>query len=167
MKKMTEENIKASFAGESQAHVKYIGFADKAEKEGKPNVARLFRAASFSEQVHALVHLRVMGGVGATEENLVTARGGEDFEVTEMYPAYIAVAELQGEEKAQQSMQHALEAEKTHRALYDKAKAVVEAGGDLGEDEMHVCSQCGYTGTGEAPERCPVCKAPKKYFRSF
>ena len=167
MKKMTEENIKASFAGESQAHVKYLSFADKAEKEGKPNVARLFSAAAFSEQVHAREHLRVLAGIGTTPENLVVAWAGEDFEVKEMYPAYLAVAELQEEEKAQQSIQHALEAEKTHRALYDEAKAVVAAGGDLGDDEIHVCSQCGYTGTGEAPERCPVCKAPKKYFRSF
>ena len=167
MKKMTEENIKASFAGESQAHVKYIGFADKAEKDGKPNVVRLFRAAAFSEQVHALAHLDVLAGIGSTAENLAAARAGEDFEVEEMYPAYLTVAELQHEPKAQQSMNRAMEAEKTHRAPYDEAKAAVDAGGDLGDDEIHVCSQCGYTGTGEPPERCPFCKAPNKYFRSF
>ena len=167
MKKMTEENTRASFAGETQAHVKYIAFADKAESEGKPNVARLFRAAAFSEQVHALQHLQVLGGVGTTDENLLTARDGEEFEISEMYPAYMAVAELQGEEQAHHTMQQALEAEKTHRALYDEARAVVEAGSDLGQHNIHVCNQCGYTGTGEPPQRCPICKAPKKYFRSF
>ncbi len=109
MKKMTEENVKASFAGESQAHVRYIGFVDKAEKEGKLNVARLFRAVAFSEQVHAREHLRVLAGVGTTSENIGAARAGEDFEVEEMYPAYLAVAELQQELKAQQSIERALD----------------------------------------------------------
>jgi len=167
VRKVTRENLQASFAGESQAHVKYLSFADKAEKEGKPNVARLFAAAAFSEQVHAREHLRVLAGIGNTLENLQEAWAGENFEVEEMYPAYLAVAELQGEKQAQRTIQRALEAEKTHRALYEAAKAAVEAGEDLGEEQIHVCSQCGYTGTGEAPDRCPICGAPKEYFRSF
>ena len=167
MRKMTEENMKAAFAGESQAHIKYLAFADKADKEDRPNVARLFRAASFAEQVHALAHLRVLAGVGATADNLEAARGGEEFEIEEMYPAYLAVAELQEEKKAQVSIRHALEAEKRHLALYTEAKAAVAAGADLDADQIHVCGRCGYTGAGEAPERCPVCNAPQEQFQVF
>jgi rubrerythrin len=167
MKKMTEENVNSSFAGESQAHVKYAVFAEQAEQEGKAGAARLFRAASFSEQVHARVHLGVLDGVGTTAENLAAAWAGEDFEIEEMYPAYLAVAELQEEPAAAESMSRALTAEKCHRELYDEARAAVEAGGDLEIEAIHVCSQCGYTGRGEAPARCPLCQAPKKYFHSF
>lgn len=167
MRKMTEENIKEAFAGESQAHIKYLAFAKKAEREGKPNVARLFQAAAFAEQVHADEHLRVLSGVASTEANLRTARAGEEFEAEEMYPAYMAVAQLQCEEKAQQSIHHAIEAEKLHRQLYDDAIAAVEAGDDFTGEQLVVCSMCGYTATGEAPERCPVCTAPKKYFSAF
>jgi rubrerythrin len=167
MRKMTEKNMQEAFAGESQAHIKYLAFAKKAEKEGKPNVARLFLAAAFAEEVHAKEHLRVLSGVGDTEENLKSARAGEEFEAEEMYPAYMAVAELQGEEKAQQAIHHAIEAEKLHRQLYDDALSAVQSGGDFTDEQLVVCSVCGYTATGEAPEHCPVCGAPKRLFKSF
>lgn len=167
MRKMTEDNLLASFAGESQAHVKYLAFAEKAEKEEKPNVARLFKAASFAEQVHANDHLKALKGVHDTAENLREARDGENFEVEEMYPAYLAVAELQEEKRAQNAIRHALEAEKLHRDLYDVAIEAVEGDGDMSDEQLVVCSQCGYTATGEAPDICPICSAPKKYFVSF
>ena len=102
MHKMTEANLEAAFAGESQAQTKYTIFADRAEKEGLPNVARLFRATAYAEQVHATSHLRTLGNIGQTLDNLQAAIGGETFEVEEMYPAYKAVAEEQEEKMAKE-----------------------------------------------------------------
>jgi rubrerythrin len=167
MHDMTEGNLKAAFAGESQAHMRYLAFADKAEREGFPNVARLFRAVSFAEQAHATGHLRTLGGVGGTAENLTTAIGGENYEVDEMYPAFIAVAELQGEKLALRSMNYALEAEKIHAAMYQEARQSVQAGQDVKMGTIHICEVCGYTVEGDAPDRCPLCNAPKEKFRAF
>ncbi len=167
MKEMTQTNLQAAFAGESQAHLRYLVFADVAEREGLPNVARLFRAASFSEQVHAANHLRNLGGVGATAQNLKVAFGGENFEVTEMYPAYSAVATLQEEKGALRSMQNALEAEKVHAKLYSTAQQAVEIKKDVELKDVSICEVCGYTMEGDAPERCPVCGAVHTRFRKF
>lgn len=159
MRDMTKANVQAAFAGESQAHAKYTVFAEIAEREKLPNVARVFRAASFSEQAHAANHLRVLGGVGKTAANLEDAHGGESFEIAEMYPAYIAVAELQEEKRAKGSMEDALAAEKVHQALYAKSKEAVAAGKDVALGVLWVCSVCGFTGEGEPPEKCPICGA--------
>ncbi len=167
MGKMTEQSAEAAFAGESQAHIKYLNFAEKAAKEGKANVARLFRAASHSEQVHAGRHLVVLEGVGSTGENLAAAIAGETFEVEEMYPAYIAVARGQGDAKATESFDHARHAEVEHQQFYRKAKQAVEAGSDLNVGVIHVCSYCGHTVEGPAPEKCPVCGNPGKNFAEF
>ncbi len=167
MMKMTEANLQAAFAGESQAHMKYLNFAEQARKEGLPNVARVFEAASFAEQVHASNHLRVLGGIGATGANLVAAKGGEDFEVAEMYPAYKAAAEAQGEKQALRTMNWALEAEKVHSALYGAAKEKVDAKADCEAQDIWVCTSCGFTVEGEAPEICPVCGAKHAKFRKF
>jgi len=167
MNKMTETNLQAAFAGESQAHMKYLNFADKAEKEGHPNVARLFQAASFSEQIHASNHLRALDGIQGTTANLEAALGGETFEVDQMYPAYNSVAELQAEQKALRSMSWALEAEKVHAKLYGAAKQSAEAGKDVAAVDIWVCTSCGFTMEGVPPEACPVCKAPKAKFRKF
>src|SRR5512135_3177812 len=110
MKAMTQGNLQEAFAGESQAHIKYLNFADKAERDGFPNVARLFRAAAFSEQMHASSHLRALDGIADTLANLDGAWGGENFEVEEMYAAYKVVAESQAEKKALRSMTWAFEA---------------------------------------------------------
>src|SRR5512147_2659438 len=104
MKKMTEADLQAAFAGESQAHMKYLNFAEKARRENLPNIARLFEATAYAEQVHASNDLRVLEGIQDTVANLEEAKGGEDFEVDEMYPAYIASAESQQESKALRSM---------------------------------------------------------------
>ncbi len=167
MHKMTEDNLKSAFAGESQAHMRYLAFADKAEKEGFANVARLFRAISFAEQAHATGHLRTLGGIASTAENLGEAIGGETFEVDEMYPSYVAVGELQAEKGAVRSMNFALVAERVHAAMYAQARQSVEAGRDAEIGTIHICEVCGYTVEGEAPDRCPLCNAPKERFRAF
>ena len=167
MQEMTKANQKAAFAGESQAHMKYLAFADKADKDGFPNVARLFRATAYAEQVHAINHLKVFKGIGKTSDNLEAAIGGENYEVEEMYPAFVAVAEMQKEKGAVRYNNWAMEAEKVHAGLYGKAKTSVEAGQDIGEGHVHVCSLCGWTGEGEAPDECPLCGAKKDKFVTF
>lgn len=165
MQPTTEQNLTNAFAGESQAHMKYMVFADRAEREGLPNIARLFRAASFSEQIHATNHLKVLG-VGKTAENLDAAFGGETYEITTMYPTFIEAAEADGEKRAMSSMHDAMEAEKVHAALYAQAKDCV-ASGDMATVALFVCPVCGFTMEGEAPERCPVCGAPSSKFVTF
>ena len=167
MHKMTEDNLKAAFAGESQAHMKYMAFADQAERDSKPEIARLFRAISFAEQMHAIGHLKVLGGIGDLVENLDAAIGGETFEVHEMYPAYIAVAELQEEKSARRSADWAFQAEKVHAGLYAKAKEAAFSNQDVQLGQVYVCSVCGWTGEGEAPDKCPLCGAKKEKFRVF
>jgi rubrerythrin len=167
MKKMTEENLKDAFAGESQAHMKYMAFADAAEKEKFANVARLFRANSFAEKIHATNYLRTLSGIKKTAENLQAAIDGETFEVTEMYPAYIKVAEDQGEKTAVLWFNAAMIAEKVHAGLYKRAKEAADKGKDLDYFPVQVCGVCGFTTEGEAPDKCPVCGAPKEKFVKF
>ncbi len=167
MRKITEQNLNSAFAGESMAHLRYLIFADYAEQEGYPNVARLFRAIAYAEQVHAQNHYRELGGIRSTKENLQTAIDGETFEVEEMYPAYNKVAELQGEQGAVRSTHYALEAEKVHAEMYQEAKQAVEGGKDIQLGKVYICSVCGYTVEGEAPERCPVCGATREKFKEF
>ena len=167
MKKMTEANLKSAFAGESQANTKYDIFAEKAKNEGYSNVARLFTAAAFSEQVHASNHSRMLYGSKSTSENLQEGINGESFEVEEMYPAYKAVAVAQGEKRAEKSIDWALESEKVHVCLYQKAKQAVDDKKDMKLGPLNVCQVCGYTVDGEAPEKCPVCNSPKEKFKVF
>jgi len=167
VRKMTRANLEAAFAGESQAHMKYLAFGDKAQKEGFPHVARLFRAVAYAEQVHATNHLRTLGDLGKTAENLEAAIGGEHHEIEELYPAFQMVAELQGERAAVRSNRWALEAEKIHAAMYDKAKIAVEVGTDVELGRVYVCSVCGWTGEGEPPDECPLCRAKKESFVAF
>ncbi|MCM8812407.1 MAG: rubrerythrin family protein [Candidatus Omnitrophica bacterium] len=165
--KMTEEFLKNAFAGESQAHMKYQIFADAAEREGKPNIARMFRAIAYAEQVHATNHLRVLAGIKKTVENLEVAIGGEDFEVQEMYPVYKNAAQFQQEKEAEKSTHYALEAEKIHREMYQQAKQAAADGKDIKLNAMYICPVCGFTVEGEAPEFCPVCGAKRAVFKSF
>jgi rubrerythrin len=167
MKPETEHNLKDAFAGESQARMKYTAFADVAEREKLPNVARLFRAAAFAEEKHATNHLRALGGIGKTAANLEVALAGESFEIATMYPDYLAVAEKQGEQKALGSMADALEAEKVHAALYAKAKEAVVGGKDFDLGTVWVCEVCGFTGEGEPPDKCPICGAIHTKLRKF
>jgi len=167
MRKMTEQNVKDALAGESQAHIKYLAFSEKAAAENLPNIARAFKANAFAEQVHAINHLKTLAGIGTTAENLTAAVGGETFEVEEMYPAYINVAELQGEKTALFFLNAAIAAEKVHAAVYKKAKEAMDKGGDLEAKPIHVCSVCGFTMEGDAPDKCPICGAPKEKFVLF
>jgi rubrerythrin len=167
MKEMTKENLKEAFAGESQAHMKYLAFSARAERDGKPNIARLFQAIAHAEQVHAINHLKELGGVGDTAANLEAAIAGESFEVDEMYAAYLEVAELQGEQGAKRSMVYAIEAEKIHADMYADAKKAAEAGEDIEIGQVYICPVCGFTHIGAPPDRCPVCKAKKELFKAF
>ena len=167
MHNMTEANLQAAFAGESQAHVKYLLFADRADREGFPQVARLFRAISYAEQVHAANHFKALGHLSQTAANLAAAIGGETYEVDEMYPAFQAVAQAQEEKAAVRSNTWALEAEKVHADMYGKARAAVDDGGDAQVGQIYVCSVCGWTGEGEPPDTCPLCNARKEKFVTF
>ncbi len=158
----TDDNLKAAFAGESQANRRYLAFAKKADEEGYAQVARLFRAAADAETVHAHAHLRVMGGVGTTQGNLGEAIDGETHEYTKMYPEFIAEAEKEGNAAAAISFKNANAVEKIHAGLYQKA---LDNLGSNPETVYYVCQVCGNTVEGEAPEKCPICGAPKKMFK--
>ena len=160
----TIDNLKGAFAGESQANRKYLAFAKKAAADGYPQIAKLFRAAAEAETVHAHAHLRVMGGVKTTAENLEAAIEGEGFEFTKMYPEYIAEAEKEGNKAALSSFKFANAVEKVHHALYSDALKTLQAGKDLPAAPIYVCDVCGYTVAGEAPDKCPVCGAKKERF---
>lgn len=161
----TNNNLKEAFAGESQANRRYLAFAKKAEQEGFTQVAKLFRAAADAETIHAHAHFRVMGGVEGTEENLQTAILGEGFEFKEMYPKFLAEAEAEGNTPASASFRNALAVEEIHHGLYSKALEAVQSGSDLPETEIFVCSVCGNTVEGQAPDQCPVCGASKEKFK--
>jgi len=167
MRQMTKDNLKAAFAGESQAHMKYTIFAEKAEKDGYPEVARLFRAIAYAERVHATNHLRELGGIEDTAANLETAYSGENYENTEMYPAFDAVAKLQEEKGAIRTIHYALEAEKIHETMYVEARESVLAGKDIASAPVLVCPICGHTVIGEAPDRCPICGVRKDRYVEF
>jgi len=167
MRKMTEKSLNESFTGESMAHMKYLIFSEVAEKEGYKNISRLFKAVAYAEQVHATNHARNLGFIKETKDNLQSGIDGETFEVEEMYPAYDAIAKLQNEKNAQTSIHYALEAEKIHAGLYQKAKQSVEGGMDLEVDDIYICPICGYTHVGTPPDRCPVCSATKDKFKKF
>jgi rubrerythrin len=166
MNEQTLKNMQDAFAGESQAHMKYMVFADRAEREGFPNIARLFRAASYSEQIHATNHLRAMG-VGKTLENLTGALAGETYEIVSMYPAFIQAAQDEAEKRAQGSMEDAMAAEKVHADLYERAKVSATSSSDMDLPTVYVCAVCGYTMEGEAPDKCPICNAPNSKFQVF
>ncbi len=167
MKAMSKSNIEAAFAGESQAHMKYTVYAEKAEREGFPQIAKLFRAIAFAERVHAGNHLRVLEKVNATAANLADAAAGENYEVQEMYPAFESVASLQGEKSALKSIRYAVEAEKIHEEMYNQAREMVLKGKDISMANVFVCPVCGHTVIGEAPDKCPVCGLAKAKFEKF
>jgi rubrerythrin len=158
----TLDDLKSAFAGESQANQKYTAFAKKADEEGFPQIACLFRAAAHAETVHALNHLRALGEVKATSENIKAAIAGENYEVVSMYPKFISDAESKGEKKALVSFRWAYEVEKVHEALYKKA---LETIGQSSETfDYYVCPICGYTHERSAPDKCPVCGTPGSKF---
>jgi rubrerythrin len=160
----TMDNVQAAFAGESQANRKYLAFAKKAERDGLPQIAKLFRAAAAAETVHAHAHLRVMGGIKSTEENLQAAIEGEGYEFREMYPEFVKEARDEGNKPALVSFENALAVEEIHHGLYSDALAAARDGKDLPEAKIFICAVCGNTVLNEVPEKCPVCGAPKAQF---
>lgn len=151
----TLDNLKAAFAGESQANRKYTAFARRADQEGYPQIARLFRAAAHAETVHALNHFRAMDEVKATSDNLKTAIAGENYEVVTMYPEFIVDAEAEGEKRALNSFRWAYEVEKVHEALYTKALEAISQPTEM--FDYYVCPVCGFTHEHSAPDKCSVC----------
>ena len=160
----SEDGLKNAFAGESQANRRYTAFAKKAEDEGFPQIAKLFRAAAAAETVHALNHLRALGEVKSTAENLEAAIGGENFEVVTMYPPYIEAAKEEGVKKAETSFRWAWEVEKIHEGLYRNALECLKAGTDTPAAQYYVCPVCGFTHAGPPPDKCPVCGTPGSRF---
>jgi len=181
MHPMTAGNLRSAHGGEAMAHMRYKVWGARAEEEGLANVARLFRAIAYAEEVHAGNHFRHLGneggaflvaamagfGLGKTSANLAGAIEGELFEVNEMYPAYLRVAKDQGEEGAVETFRYALSAERVHARMYADAKKSVDSGKDPKLGPIHVCSVCGYTLEGQPPGTCPICGAPFRAFRKF
>jgi rubrerythrin len=160
----TAENLQEAFAGESQANRMYLAFAKKADDDGLPQVARLFRAAAQAETVHAHAHLRVMGGIKSTSENLEAAITGEGHEFMEMYPVFLSEAQKEGNKPAEFSFKNALAVEEIHHGLYAKALEAVKADSDLPACRIYVCPVCGNTVEGETPDTCPICNVPGSRF---
>jgi len=160
----TMENLQDAFAGESQANRKYLAFAKKADKDGLPQVAKLFRAAADAETIHAHAHLRVLGGIKTTIENLEEAIAGEGHEFKEMYPGFLATAIEEGNKPAEVSIKNALAVEEIHHSLYSKALAAVKADSDLPKASIYVCTVCGNTVENDVPDTCPVCNVPGNKF---
>ena len=160
----TDENLKAAFAGESQANRRYLAFAKKAEEEGFMQVAKLFKAAAEAETVHALNHLRITGEIKSTLDNLGTAVSGETFEFKEMYPGYIETAKQEGNKQAVWSFDMANKVEQIHAKLYSKAIDALKNKKPMEKVDYYVCSVCGNTVEGEPPDKCPICGSPKEKF---
>lgn len=158
----TENNLKTSFAGESQANRKYLAFAEKADAEGYPGVAKLFRAAAEAETIHALSQLKALGLVKSTAENLQAAIEGETHEFTEMYPGFIAEAEKDGNSQAKRLFEHANAAEQVHAGLYSENLASLDQKLD---QEYFICPVCGNVNAGSAPAKCVICGLPGERFK--
>jgi len=158
--------LKDAFAGESQANRRYLAFAEKAEKEGLMQAAKLFRAAAEAETIHALNHLRIMGEIKSTIENLDAAVSGETFEFKEMYPKYLSIAKQEENDQAAWSFDVANKVEQVHAGLFSKVVEALRNNKELTKIDYYVCSVCGNTVEGMAPEKCPICGAPKtKFFK--
>lgn len=161
----TDQHLKEAFAGESQANRKYLAFAAKADQEGLPQVARLFRAAAEAETVHAHSHLRVLGGIKSTKENLQVAVAGETHEFKSMYPEMIEAAKSEGNKQAERTFHFANEVEKIHAQLYQK---LLDGLGKPQENyPYYICPVCGYTAEKAAPATCPVCGAKGEMFKKI
>jgi len=161
----TEANLQTAFAGESQANRRYLFFADRAEKEGYPQVARLFRAAAEAETVHARNHFNAMNGLGATKDNLMAASMGEHYEFTRMYPPFIATAEEEDNQRAHTSFEYANEVEQIHHRLFEEVLKAVNGGQTLKNEPYFICPVCGNTVAGAAPEKCPICGTARDKFK--
>ena len=163
----TEGNVQEAFGGESMANRRYLFFAEKAEKEGYPQVARLFRAVAEAETIHARNHLNALDAVGSTKDNLLAAVMGEYQEFTTMYPHFIEKAEEEKNERAKRTFNWANEVEKIHHGYFEAALAALKEDKKPADANYYVCQVCGNTVTGEPPEKCPICGAPLKAFKKM
>jgi rubrerythrin len=178
---MTADFLRSAYGGESMAHMRYLIWGDSAEKDGYPNIGRLFRAVAYAEWAHAKNHFNVLkdqvgdntvpaGAVfGNTNivENLQGAINGELHEVEQMYPVYLETARFQEEKDAQKAFHYALEAEKIHADMFKVAQDQAKEGKDIGNETIYVCPICGFTEIGDNVEKCPVCGVKKEMFKAF
>ena len=163
----TKENLKAAFAGESQARNKYDYYAKAAKKEGYLYIAKIFEETALNEMQHAKDEFKLLGGVGDTAANLKDAIAGEDYEHTDMYPTFAKEAEEEGQEEAAKLFREIANVEKQHEARFKKLLTMVESGTVYSrKNEISwKCSKCGYIYKGrQPPEKCPSCKHPKEYY---
>jgi rubrerythrin len=163
----TETNLKEAFAGESQANRKYAGFAEQADSEGFKNVAKLYRAASEAEAIHARKIIRVLGGIGITMENLKKSVEGETHEFKSLYPSFIKEAEGEKKSDAVIAFTYAMKAEEVHADMYKRAMDAVQGKRDLNVGKISICTVCGNIFFGEPPEKCPICSVFKKKFQEI
>ena len=161
----TENNIREAFAGESQANRRYTFFAEKAEKEGLPQVAKLFRAVAEAETVHARNHLNTIDAIGATKDNLMAAVIGEHQEFTAMYPHFIETAKHEMNDRAERTFDYANKVEKIHYDYFEAALKAIKEGKKPEDETYYVCQVCGNTVTGSPPDKCPICGSPAKVFK--
>lgn len=159
----TQENLKVAFAGESEANRKYLAYARQADKDGFPQIAKLFRAAAEAETIHALAHFTNNGGVGTTLQNLEAAISGETYEYTQMYPPMVEQAQAEGH-RAKTMLGFATKAEQVHARLFKQAADALKAGADLTQMDVYLCPICGDLEFGNPPEKCPICGAPASKF---
>jgi rubrerythrin len=182
MHKITAANLRNAHGRESMAHMRYLIWGNMAEKQGFPNVARLFRAIAPAETIHASNHFlelkdqfsdapctsMAIFGDGSTSQNLQGGIIGETYEITEMYPAYLETAKFQKEKGAQLIFHYALEGEKTHRALFQQAKDAIDSGAkDMSLGHVRVCTVCGCTYEGDMPDKCPIWGATRDKIETF
>ena len=165
----TEQNLRDAFAGESQAHTKYLYYASKAKKDGYVQIGNLFEETAKNEKEHAKIWFKLLhgGAVPGTEENLADAAAGEMYEWTDMYARMAAEADEEGFADIARLMRGVAKIEKEHEERYRKLLSNIEEGIVFSRegDTMWQCSNCGHILVGKkAPEMCPVCAHPKAYF---
>ncbi len=161
----TEGNLQSAFSNECQAYVRYTFFATKAENEGLPAYARLFRAVAEAELVHARNHFQVMGGIGSTKDNLLAGATSEHYEITRVYPGFTEQATIERNERARISFDHADKAEKTHNDQFEKALQSIKNGTPVSPDTYFVCHSCGNLAVREIPVKCPVCGSSSNMYK--
>jgi rubrerythrin len=159
----TDGNLQTAFAGESQAHCRYVLYAVKAEQDGFPELARLFRAAAEAEMVHLRNHYNVMDAIGSTRDNLLAAATAEHREITSVYPAFLDKATEERAERACKTFNYALAAERVHNEHFEKALQAAKSGQKINNQKYYVCQVCGNLAAGEAPPKCAVCQTADKF----
>jgi rubrerythrin len=163
----TENNLQEAFGGESKANRRYMFYAEKAEKDGYPQVAKLFRAVAEAETVHARNHLNAMDAIGTTKDNLMAASIGEHQEFTGMYPLFIEVAEEERNDRADRSFALANAVEKIHHGYFEAALKDIKAGKKPEDATYYVCQVCGNTVTGSVPDKCSICGSASRAFKKI